>query len=40
VSQRAQQQQQLMEGSPVMTGETAGPDNIEVDVFDGFGPLD
>ncbi len=39
-SQRAQQQQQLMEGSPVMTGETAGPDNIEVDVFDGFGPLD
>ena len=35
----AQQQQQMAQGSPVWTGETAGPRHIEVQEFDGFGPI-
>ena len=38
-SQKAQQEQQMLQGSPVFTGETAGPRHIQVEVFDGFGPL-
>jgi multidrug efflux pump subunit AcrA (membrane-fusion protein) len=38
-SQYAQQQQQMAQGSPVWTGETAGPRHIEVEEFDGFGPI-
>ena len=38
-SQQAQQQQQMQQGSPVWTGETAGPRHIEVEEFDGFGPI-
>jgi hypothetical protein len=38
-SQRTQQEQQMLQGSPEWTGETAGPRHIEVEVFDGFGPL-
>jgi hypothetical protein len=36
---QAQQGQQQMAGSPVFTGETAGPNHIEVEQFDGFGPM-
>ncbi len=36
----AQQQQQMLQGSPVWTGETAGPRHIQVQVFDGFGSID
>jgi len=39
-SQRAQQQQQMLNGSPEWVGETAGPAHIRVEVYDGFGPLD
>jgi len=39
-SQSAQQQQQMLNGSPVWSGETAGPRHVQVQVFDGFGPLD
>jgi len=35
----AQQQQQMAQGSPVWTEETAGPRHIEVEEFDGFGPI-
>jgi hypothetical protein len=35
----AQQQQQMLQGSPEWTGETAGPRHIQVQVFDGFGPI-
>ena len=35
----AQQQQQMAQGSPVWTTETAGPRHIEVETFDGFGPI-
>ena len=35
-----QQRQQMLQGSPVWTGETAGPKHIDVEMFDGFGPLD
>ena len=35
----AQQQQQMAQGSPVWTQETAGPRHIEVETFDGFGPI-
>jgi hypothetical protein len=35
----AQQGQQQMAGTPVFTTETAGPNHIEVDQFDGFGPM-
>ena len=38
-SQYAQQQQQMAQGSPVWAGETAGPRHIEVQEFDGFGPI-
>src|SRR6202051_2043991 len=34
-----QQQQQMLQGSPVWVGETAGPRHIEVEEFDGFGPI-
>ncbi len=34
-----QQQQQMLQGSPVWAGETAGPRHVDVEVFDGFGPL-
>jgi type II secretory pathway component GspD/PulD (secretin) len=36
---QAQQGQQQMAGTPVFTTETAGPNHIEVDQFDGFGPM-
>jgi len=38
-AQKAQQQQQMLQGSPEWTGETAGPRHIQVQVFDGFGPI-
>jgi hypothetical protein len=38
-SQTTQQQQQMLQGSPVWAGETAGPRHVDVEVFDGFGPL-
>jgi len=38
-SQQAQQGQQQMAGTPVFTEETAGPNHIEVEQFDGFGPM-
>ena len=38
-SQQAQQQQQMQQGSPVWVGETAGPRHVEVEEFDGFGPI-
>ena len=38
-SQPGQPGQQLMNPAPTMTFETAGPNHIEVDQFDGFGPM-
>jgi hypothetical protein len=38
-SQQAQQGQGLMNPAPTMAFETAGPQHIEVDQFDGFGPM-
>ena len=38
-SQQAQPRQQLINPAPTMTYETAGPNHIEVDQFDGFGPM-
>ena len=38
-AQKTQQEQQMLQGSPVFTGETAGPRHVTVEVFDGFGPL-
>jgi hypothetical protein len=38
-SQTSQQQQQMLQGSAVWSGETAGPRHVDVEVFDGFGPL-
>jgi hypothetical protein len=38
-TQKAQQEQQMLQGSPVWAGETAGPRHVDVEVFDGFGPL-
>ncbi len=38
-SQQAQPGQQLMNPAPTMTFETAGPNHIEVEQFDGFGPM-
>jgi len=38
-SQQAQPGQQMMNPAPTMTFETAGPNHIEVDQFDGFGPM-
>ena len=37
--QGSQPGQQLMNPAPTMTFETAGPNHIEVDQFDGFGPM-
>jgi len=41
-SWNAQQQQQMLHGSPAIVGETAGPHHIEVEEFQGagFAPLD
>ncbi|MFZ3376410.1 MAG: hypothetical protein WA183_12725 [Chthoniobacterales bacterium] len=36
---KAQQGQQEMAGYADITGETAGPNHIEIQEFDGFGPL-
>ena len=36
---QAQQGQQQMAGTPTFVTETAGPNHIEVDQFDGFGPM-
>ena len=36
---RAQGGQQLINPAPTMTYETAGPQHIEVEQFDGFGPM-
>jgi len=38
-SQQAQPGQQLIKPQPTMTYETAGPQHIEIDQFDGFGPM-
>lgn len=38
-SQAGQPGQQLMNPAPTMTYETAGPNHIEVEQFDGFGPM-
>jgi hypothetical protein len=38
-NQQAQQEQQMLQGSPVWVRETAGPHHIEVEEFDGFGPM-
>jgi hypothetical protein len=38
-SQSAQPGQQLMNPAPTLTYETAGPQHIEVEQFDGFGPM-
>jgi hypothetical protein len=38
-TQKTQQEQQMLQGSPVWAGETAGPRHVDVEVFDGFGPL-
>ncbi len=37
--QRGQPDQQLINPAPTMAFETAGPQHIEVDQFDGFGPM-
>src|SRR6266700_4144069 len=36
---QAQQGQQQMAGTPTLVTETAGPNQIEVDQFNGFGPM-
>ena len=38
-SQPAQPGQQLINPAPTMTYETAGPQHVEVEEFDGFGPM-
>ena len=38
-SQPAQPGQQLMNPAPTMAFETAGPQHIDVEQFDGFGPM-
>jgi hypothetical protein len=38
-TQQAQPGQQLINPPPTMTYEGAGPHHIEVDQFDGFGPM-
>jgi hypothetical protein len=38
-SQQPQPGQQLMNPAPTMTYETAGPQHIDVEQFDGFGPM-
>jgi hypothetical protein len=37
--QPGQPGQQLMNPAPTMAFETAGPQHIEIDQFDGFGPM-
>ena len=37
--QQTQPGQQVMNSAPTMTYETAGPQHIEVEEFDGFGPV-
>ena len=37
--QQTQPGQQVMNPAPTMTYETAGPNHIEVEEFDGFGPM-
>ena len=39
-AQDAQEQNQIMNGDPEWSGETAGPRHILVQQYDGFGPLD
>jgi len=36
----AQQQEQMLYGDPAWSGETAGPHHIQVQVFQGFGPME
>ena len=38
-SGQAQSGQQLINPAPTMTYETAGPQHVEVEQFDGFGPM-
>jgi len=38
-AQQAQPGQQLMNPAPTMTYETAGPQHIEIQQFNGFGPM-
>jgi len=38
-TQQGQPGQQIMNPTPTMTYETAGPQHIEVEQFDGFGPM-
>jgi hypothetical protein len=38
-SQQSQPGQQLINPAPTLTYETAGPQHIEVEQFDGFGPM-
>jgi hypothetical protein len=38
-TQQGQPGQQIMNPAPTMTYETAGPQHIEVEEFDGFGPM-
>src|SRR5215470_15705930 len=38
-AQQGQPGQQIMNPAPTMTYETAGPQHIEVEEFDGFGPM-
>jgi hypothetical protein len=38
-AQQAEPGQQLINPAPTMTYETAGPQHIEVEQFDGFGPM-
>ena len=39
-SVQAQQSEQMLTGSPTWVGETAGPDHIGIETFNGFEPLD
>ena len=39
-SVQAQQSAQMLTGSPTWVGETAGPDHIGIETFNGFEPLD
>src|SRR4030095_13540903 len=39
-NQTAQQREQMLQGSPVWSGETAGPRHVQVQVFQGFGPME
>ena len=38
-TQQAQPGQQVMNPAPTMTFETAGPQHVEIEQFDGFGPM-